>query len=91
MDSGKGAVQFVMTDIHPHIPDWTIAAKKSENLSFVSESVNAASAPASLNGKDGRKIFRLYSLAFHHFDDELALAILKNTIETSDGFGYVHS
>lgn len=79
----------MLTDLHPHIPDWTEAAKKSKNLSFVDTPVDAANAPASLNGTDGRKIFRLYNLAFHHFEDKLGLAILKNTIETADGFGYV--
>jgi hypothetical protein len=81
------AVKFVLTDLHPHIPDWTEASKRSENLSFVSEPVDAANAPASLNGKDGKKIFRLYNLAFHHFDDKLGMDILKNTLETADGFG----
>lgn len=32
------------------------------------------------------KIFRLYSLAFHHFTDPLALAILKDTLHHSAGF-----
>lgn len=37
--------------------------------------------------KDGKpKTFRLFNLAFHHFDDPLASAIMKNTLETSDGF-----
>ncbi len=83
-----GAVKFVLTDLHPHIPDWTEASKRSENLSFVSEPVDAANAPASLNGMDGKKIFRLYNLAFHHFEDRLGMDILKNTLETADGFGY---
>ena len=83
----NGAVQFILTDLHPHIPDWTDASKRSENLTFVSDPVDAANAPASLNGKDGRKIFRLYNLAFHHFEDKLGLDILRNTIETADGFG----
>lgn len=82
-----GAVQFVLTDLHPHIPDWTEASKRSENLSFVSESVDAANAPSDLNGKDGKKIFRLYNLAFHHFNDQLGSEILRNTLETADGFG----
>jgi hypothetical protein len=82
-------VKFVLTDLHPHIPDWTEASKRSENLSFVSAPVDAANAPADLNGSDGKKIFRLYNLAFHHFEDKLGMAILKNTIETADGFGYV--
>ena len=86
-----GAVKFVLTDLHPHVPDWTKASKRSENLSFISEPVDAANAPASLNRQDGKKIFRLYNLAFHHFDNELGMAILKNTIETADGFGCVHN
>ncbi|KAI6714216.1 hypothetical protein JHW43_003253 [Diplocarpon mali] len=80
-------VQFILTDLHPHIPDWTDASKCSENLTFVSDPVDAANAPLSLNGADGRKIFRLYNLAFHHFEDKLAMAILRNTLETADGFG----
>ncbi|KAG9242837.1 hypothetical protein BJ878DRAFT_513548 [Calycina marina] len=83
----KGGVKFVLTDIHPHIPDWTEAAKKSEHLSFVKESVDAANAPVQLNGTDGKKIFRLYNLAFHHFDDNLGSDILRNTLDTADGFG----
>jgi hypothetical protein len=79
-------VQFVLTDIHPHIPDWTIASKKSANLSFVSEPVDATNAPTDLVGRDGKKIFRLYNLAFHHFDDKLGSNILRNTLETADGF-----
>lgn len=87
--SRTGGVKFILTDIHPHIPDWTEAAKKSANLSFVADSVDAANAPASLNGTDGRRIFRLYNLAFHHFEDNLGLDILRNTVETADAFGYV--
>lgn len=83
------AVQFVLTDIHPHIPDWTEASKRSENLSFIATSVDAANAPKDITCQEGKKIFRLYNLAFHHFDDHLGSSILKNTLETADGFGYV--
>ena len=31
-------------------------------------------------------VFRLFSLAFHHFDDELAIKILEDTLKTSKGF-----
>ncbi|KAE8453223.1 hypothetical protein EG329_011290 [Mollisiaceae sp. DMI_Dod_QoI] len=88
-ETNSDAVKFVLTDLHPHIPDWTEAAKRSENLSFVAEPVDAANAPASLNGNaaEGKNIFRLYNLAFHHFEDKLAMDILRNTIETADGFG----
>lgn len=81
-------VKFVLTDLHPHIPDWIEAAGKSKNLTFVSKPVDAANAPPDLIPDDGKKVFRLFNLAFHHFDDNLGRAILKNTLETADGFGY---
>lgn len=85
--TADGAVKFVLTDLHPHIPDWTEASNRSEHLSFVSDPVDAANAPAGLSAQDGKKIFRLYNLAFHHFQDDLGSAILKNTLGTADGFG----
>ncbi|KAK3682411.1 hypothetical protein B0T22DRAFT_282777 [Podospora appendiculata] len=83
-------VQFVLTDLHPHVADWKSAAAASPNISYVASSVDAAAVPADLVGsykRQGKKVFRLFNLAFHHFDDPLAKAILKNTVETSDGFG----
>ncbi|PSS22157.1 hypothetical protein M430DRAFT_99534, partial [Amorphotheca resinae ATCC 22711] len=87
VSSYDGPVKFVLTDLHPPINAWTELSKRSDNLSFISESVDAANAPANLNVQGGKKAFRLYNLAFHHFDDDLAKAILRNTIETADGFG----
>lgn len=90
---GKGAVQFVLTDLHPHLEAWRAAAAKSENLTFVAEAVDAARAPRGLlgEGEVEKKVFRLFNLAFHHFDDGLAAEILRNTLETADGFGLVIS
>jgi len=34
-------------------------------------------------------IFRLFCLAFHHFDDQLARKVLQSTLDTSDGFAIV--
>lgn len=86
-------VHFVLTDIAPHITAWESLCKKSANLSYIPYSMDAAAAPGSakllqgLNGAvQGKKVMRLFSLAFHHFDDDLAKRILKNTVETSDGF-----
>ncbi|KAI0966154.1 hypothetical protein F4678DRAFT_484387 [Xylaria arbuscula] len=83
-------VKFVLTDLHPHVESWEKAARASPHLTFVATPVNAAAAPPELiaqNKAAGKGVFRLFNLAFHHFDDELARAILKNTVETSDGFG----
>lgn len=81
------AVKFVLTDIKPHIPAWKALCKKSDNLSYIEQSVDASDAPADLLKGDDKKVFRLFNLAFHHFDDPLAKSILRNTIETADGFG----
>ena len=93
-DSGKrtsngyhGAVDFILTDLHPHLEAWKVAAAKSDNLGYITESVDAANAPKDLIKKDGKKVFRLFNLAFHHFDDTLAQKILRNSAETADGFG----
>ena len=85
-------VDFVMTDIFPHLAAWQAAAKRSENLHYVSAPVDASDSPQNLlalanaPAQDKKKIFRLFSLAFHHFDDPLAAKILRNTLSTSSGF-----
>ncbi|KAI0152683.1 hypothetical protein GGR57DRAFT_469960 [Xylariaceae sp. FL1272] len=81
---------FVLTDLHPNISSWKEAEKKSSHITYVSEPVDASNvSQALLSGhvaKD-KKVFRLFNLAFHHFDDNLAQKVLQDTIETSDGFG----
>lgn len=84
------AVKFILTDLHPHVESWEKAARQSPHLTYVPTPVDAAAAPPDLiiqNKKGGKGVFRLFNLAFHHFDDDLARAILKNTVSTSDGFG----
>lgn len=93
-DEGKDEVKMVLSDLKPHLSAWEPLAKKSENLSYVPQGVDAANCPAAQSllkdvpGVEGKKVMRLFSLAFHHFDDDLAAKILENTIETSDGFWY---
>ncbi|ETI25931.1 hypothetical protein G647_02708 [Cladophialophora carrionii CBS 160.54] len=90
--SGKEEVKFVLTDISPHVGAWETARKNSKNISYIPQSVDATNAPAAetllkgLPEVKGKKVMRLFSLAFHHFDDDLAAKVLENTIETSDGF-----
>ncbi|CAK7227021.1 hypothetical protein SBRCBS47491_006428 [Sporothrix bragantina] len=91
-------VQFVLTDLHPHVDDWAVAAAASPNVRYAAQPVDASAAdPKAILqeafGSSGAsvapnaRVCRLFSLAFHHFDDPLARDILKNTVETSDGFG----
>ncbi|CAK7265027.1 hypothetical protein SEPCBS119000_001301 [Sporothrix epigloea] len=99
----RGAVdaaptQFVLTDLHPHVQDWAVAAAASSNVRFAAQSVDASAADpqailqeafgsSGMSVAPDARVCRLFSLAFHHFDDPLARKILKNTVETSDGFG----
>jgi hypothetical protein len=91
---GKDDVKFVLTDISPHVQAWEAISKSSENISYINQSIDATNAPSAdtllrdVPGVKGKKVMRLFSLAFHHFDDDLAAKVLENTIETSDGFWY---
>jgi hypothetical protein len=89
---GREGVDFVLTDIFPHLEAWQAVAKRSEHLHYVSVPVDAGDAPQNLLAlanapeQDKKKVFRLFSLAFHHFDDPIAAKILLNTLATSSGF-----
>ncbi|KAI6244635.1 hypothetical protein HI914_07368 [Erysiphe necator] len=86
-NENRPPVQFVLTDLHPHIPEWTKVSKQAENITFIPESVDATCAPSSVKSNYKQKICRFYNLSFHHFDDRLASSILRNSFETADGFG----
>jgi hypothetical protein len=94
-EEGKDEVKMVLSDLKPHIGAWEPLAKKSGNLSYIPQGIDAANCPNAetllkdTTGAEGKKVMRLFSLAFHHFDDDLAAKILENTVETSDGFWYV--
>ena len=95
-ETSGASVDFVLTDIAPHLPAWEAASKKSDNLHYIPTSVDAADAPRDLlkpfqkkesTFRPSSKVFRLFFLAFHHFDDPLAAKILANSLDTADGFG----
>ena len=84
-------MDFVLTDIAPHLDAWKEAAVQSNRLHYVAQPVDAANAPKDLlkslpKERSRRKVFRLFFLAFHHFDDPLARKIIRNSLATSDGF-----
>lgn len=100
----QGAVDFILTDLHPHLLAWQTACKASpsKHLRYVPVPIDATSAtagqvlesaqpPLPLSSRQApkaeeRRVFRLFNLAFHHFDDEVAVQVLRNTLETSNGF-----
>ena len=95
---GKGPMKanFILTDLHPDISAWRKASRssKAEALHYVPTPVDALSTdskdlvklvlPASQ--AHGIKTFRLFSLSFHHFDDEPATRILRSILRNDEGF-----
>ena len=92
-------VRFVLTDLHPHPRLWARAAARSPNLEYVPYPVDATNAPAELlsgggggggggSGGGGGKVFRMFNLSFHHFDDGLARRVIRDVVDRGDeGFG----
>jgi len=99
---GKPPLPFVLSDLHPHIDHWMKICPQSPNLSFIPQPVDATDPPiavTSLSSPDGHsadgefasdtRVFRLYCLSFHHFDDVLAQKVLESTMATADGFAII--
>ncbi|KAH6617080.1 hypothetical protein F5144DRAFT_615762 [Chaetomium tenue] len=91
---GEEPLHFVLTDLHPHADMWAQAAAQAAApgaISYVAEPVDAADVPRELIRRytgGEKKVFRLFNLAFHHFDDGLARRILRDTVEGGgEGFG----
>ncbi|KAL2759471.1 hypothetical protein ACRALDRAFT_1067716 [Sodiomyces alcalophilus JCM 7366] len=61
-------------------------AQTQEQFSTAKKRANNSNGTSIVPRKQQKKIFRLFNLAFHHFDDPLARSILRNTLETSHGF-----
>lgn len=101
-ESNNEPIQFLLSDLNPNLDSWIPQVSKSNNLSFIPGPVDAANPPfaaisvttagdmalARKQGFEhpGNKVFRIYCSTFHHLDDETAVAAMKSTMETSDGF-----
>ncbi|KAF3906855.1 hypothetical protein ABW21_db0203866 [Orbilia brochopaga] len=94
-EEGLQPVKFVLTDLYPNPEAWKRIQAGSPAVSWVAQPVDAGKAPKKeiLLGDNGdgvaggRKVFRMFNLAFHHFDDEGAKRILKDAITGSDAIG----
>lgn len=98
--SQAAKAKFILTDLHPHTLLWEQAVASSRRrrdertLDYVPHPVNAADVDKEFveRMREGgrRKVFRIFNLAFHHFDDGLARGILKSCVEgarVGEGFG----
>ncbi|KAJ6255903.1 hypothetical protein Dda_9362 [Drechslerella dactyloides] len=101
-EDGLQPVKFVLTDLYPNPEAWRRIEAASPAVSWVAQPVDAGKAPKKeillgddVDGKSGvtggRKVFRMFNLAFHHFDDDGARRILQDAITGSDAIGWVLS
>ena len=98
---GKKPIPFLLSDLYPSIDSWMAITAKSHNLNFVPQPVDATDPPIAVisstapnsRTEEGyfsdTRIFRLYCLSFHHFDDEMARKVLNSTLNTADGFAII--
>ena len=99
-EAGRPPIPFQLSDLYPNIDAWLAPCSRSANVSFIPDPVDATNPPfAAISSRtagdkkvaleagyehDGRRVLRTFCLAFHHFDDEGAVRVLKSTMETSD-------
>jgi hypothetical protein len=99
---GKQPVPFLMSDLYPNLDSWMeVCAKSRGSLSFIPQEVDATDPPVSATSstsphsrttegyRSDTRVFRLYCLSFHHFDDEMARKVLESTMQTADGFAII--
>ncbi|KAJ5126390.1 hypothetical protein N7448_005694 [Penicillium atrosanguineum] len=79
---GKVPVQFILSDLYPHVEAWQRISKKQQNVSYIETPVDARA--VSRLGKE--KECRIFNICFHHFSDEDAAGILKSAVESADAF-----
>lgn len=77
---------FVMTDLFPNVESWKRLVKGRRSLFFEEKSVDARDGGEVVRGWGEGRTCRLFNLAFHHFDDQLAGDILRDTVQNSDAF-----
>lgn len=90
---GEEPLQFTISDLHPNPKAWMEHTASSKHLRVIDYPIDAADPPtvAMSSGAAGRisfaddskRIFRLFNLSFHHFDDEAAKKILRSTMDTA--------
>ena len=93
INTGRGRhdvkpLRFILTDLYPHVEAWRPLKANSAHIDYIPKSVDACNAPSEVitGGSEQARIFRLFCLSFHHFDDRLAKRILEDSMAESDGF-----
>lgn len=98
--AGCSPVRFLLTDLRPNLVSWRQAREESGGaVGFVEDPVDATlplldrltsvGEGEAVFGQRKRRLFGLYCLAFHHFSDGAAKAVLQRAFETFDGFAII--
>lgn len=75
-------IKIILTDKYPNKSAYEIlSAKTGGAISFIDKSVEAADVPLTLKG------FRTIFSGFHHFNNSIAKAVLKNAVDAKSGIG----
>jgi hypothetical protein len=78
----EAEIQIILTDLYPNKEAYEYLSERTGGgISFLDESVDAASVPLKLKG------FRTIFSGFHHFDKSTAKAVLKNAVDSGSGIG----
>lgn len=100
--ASKAPIMFQLSDLHPHRTAWRELFKQSEHkhLGWITRDVDATDPPASVlsvnsprqmisTGSSDSRICRLFSLAFHHFDDVDATKVIQSMLQTAEGIAII--
>jgi hypothetical protein len=98
--TGAGPVRFLLTDLRPNLTSWRHAQEESGGVvGFVEDPVDATlpllgrlncfGDDDSNSGQRKGRLFGLYCLAFHHFGDDAAKAVLRRAMDAFDGFAII--
>jgi hypothetical protein len=75
-------IKIILTDKYPNTSAYEFLSAKTDGaISFVDTSIDATDVPPTLRG------FRTIFSGFHHFNNRMAKAVLKNAVDTRSGIG----
>jgi salicylate hydroxylase len=82
---GKTPVQFILTDLYPHVQEWERISERQPRVSYIDRPVDAR-ASTKLIIESTTKECRIFNICFHHFDDGDAAGILRDAVGSTDAF-----
>lgn len=78
-------LQIVLTDYYPNIPAFKKMSEQNPIFTYHAESVDARAVPATLKG------IRTQFLSFHHFNEQDAVQILQNAVDSGSSIALFES